>query len=461
MMTSGWIVPLLIFVAVIVLMIVAISKWKIHPFLSILGSALVLALLMGIPLRNVADVIGKGFSTIFASIGLVIILGTIIGLILEKSGAAIKLAETVLRLLGKKHPQLAIMLIGWVLSIPVFCDSGFVIVNPIRKWMSRQSGVSSVTMTVALAAGLYVAHVFIPPTPGPVAAAGLVGLGDNLILVILVGIALSIFPLAAAYIFANRVGKKIHSSDEMDDVNVSEIIDSKNLPSATLSLLPIIIPVLFMGIGSLVSVLKLEGVGADILYFLGKPVIALVCGVLCCIPLLRFIPYEDGKTPVTRLHHITENSLRTAGPIVFITAAGAMLGQVIYDAGFVELIKVNAGFFSTLGILFPFLIAAILKTAQGSSTVAMTTTAGIMGMFSSSESLMSALGMTTPLSAAFVVMAIGAGAMTVSHANDSYFWVVTRLGGLNVKDGYRTQTKVTLIMGVVSAIVLYVASLFL
>lgn len=461
MMTSGWIVPLLIFVAVIVLMIVAISKWKIHPFLSILGSALVLALLMGIPLRNVADVIGKGFSTIFASIGLVIILGTIIGLVLEKSGAAIKLAETVLRLLGKKHPQLAIMLIGWVLSIPVFCDSGFVIVNPIRKWMSRQSGVSSVTMTVALAAGLYVAHVFIPPTPGPVAAAGLVGLGDNLILVILVGIALSIFPLAAAYIFANRVGKKVHSSDEMDDVNVSEIIDSKSLPSATLSLLPIIIPVLFMGIGSLVSVLKLEGIGADILFFLGKPVIALVCGVLCCIPLLRFIPYEDGKTPVTRLHHITENSLRTAGPIVFITAAGAMLGQVIYDAGFVELIKVNAGFFSTLGILFPFLIAAILKTAQGSSTVAMTTTAGIMGMFSSSESLMSALGMTTPLSAAFVVMAIGAGAMTVSHANDSYFWVVTRLGGLNVKDGYRTQTKVTLIMGVVSAIVLYVASLFL
>ena len=448
---TGWLVPLLVFVAVIVLMIVAISRWKIHPFLSIMGSALLLALVMGIPFRNIADVIGKGFATIFASIGLVIILGTIIGLVLEKSGAAIKLAETVLRLLGKKHPQLAIMLIGWVLSIPVFCDSGFVIVNPIRKWMSRQSGVSSVTMTIALAAGLYVAHVFIPPTPGPVAAAGLVGLGDNLILVILVGIALSIFPLAAAYFFANHAGKKIHSSDETDDVNVSELIDSKNLPSATLSLLPIILPILFMGIGSLVSVLKLEGLGADILYFLGKPVIALVCGVLCCIPLLRFIPYED----------ITENSLRTAGPIVFITAAGAMLGQVIYDAGFVELIKANAGFFSTLGILFPFLIAAILKTAQGSSTVAMTTTAGIMGMFSSSESLMSAMGMTTPLSAALVVMAIGAGAMTVSHANDSYFWVVTRLGGLNVKDGYRTQTKCSFILGITSAAVLFVASLMI
>ena len=462
MMTSGWIVPLLVFVAVIALMIFSISKLKIHPFLSILGCALLLAILMGIPLRSIADVIGKGFSTIFASIGLVIILGTLIGLVLERSGAALTLAESVLRLLGKKHPQLAIMLIGWIVSIPVFCDSGFVIVNPIRKWMSRKSGVSSVTMTVALAAGLYVAHVFIPPTPGPVAAAGLVGLGDNLMLVILVGIALSIFPLAAAYILANRVGKKVHSSDEEEDVNLDEVVgDGRGRPSALLSILPIILPIVFMGAGSLVSVLKLEGVVADIFFFLGKPVIALAVGVICSLPLLKYIAGEKKEKSSNNLYKITESALRTAGPIVFITAAGAVLGQVIYDAGFVELIKANAKVFSTLGILFPFIIAAILKTAQGSSTVAMTTTAGIMGLFSSSESLMAALGMTTPLSAALVVMAIGAGAMTVSHANDSYFWVVTRLGGLDVKDGYKTQTKATLIMGITSAVVLYIASLLL
>ena len=462
MMTSGWIVPLLVFVAVIALMIFSISKLKIHPFLSILGCALLLALIMGIPLRSIADVIGKGFSTIFASIGLVIILGTLIGLVLERSGAALTLAESVLRLLGKRHPQLAIMLIGWIVSIPVFCDSGFVIVNPIRKWMSRKSGVSSVTMTVALAAGLYVAHVFIPPTPGPVAAAGLVGLGDNLMLVILVGAALSIFPLAAAYIFANRVGKKVHSSDEEEDVDIQEVVgDSKKRPSTLLSILPIILPIVFMGAGSLVSVLKLEGTVADIFFFLGKPVIALAVGVICSLPLLRYIAEEKKEKSSQSLYGITENALRTAGPIVFITAAGAVLGQVIYDAGFVELIKANANVFSTLGILFPFIIAAILKTAQGSSTVAMTTTAGIMGLFSSSDSLMAALGMTTPLSAALVVMAIGAGAMTVSHANDSYFWVVTRLGGLSVKDGYKTQTRATLMMGIASAIVLYLASLFL
>ena len=457
-MALSWITSLVVFVAVIALMVFSISRLKIHPFLSILGCALLLALLMGIPLRSIADVLGKGFSNIFASIGLVIILGTLIGLILEKSGAAMRLAESVLRHMGKKHPQLAIMLIGWVLSIPVFCDSGFVIVNPIRKWMSRRSGISSVTMTVALAAGLYVAHVFIPPTPGPVAAAGMVGLGDNLILVILVGAALSVFPLAAGYIFANRVGKKVHSSDETEETDIAEIIEGRNLPSTWLSVLPIILPIVFMGVGSLVSVLKMEGWGADLFFLLGKPVIALASGVICSLPLLRYV--KDQETS-SKLYGITENTLRTAGPIVFITAAGAMLGQVIYDAGFVELIKANAGIFSALGILFPFLIAAILKTAQGSSTVAMTTTAGMMGMFSSSESLMSAMGMTTPLSAALVVMAIGAGAMTVSHANDSYFWVVTRFGGLDVKDGYRTQTKLTLIMGVVSAAVLYVASLMI
>ena len=462
MMTSGWIVPLLVFVAVIALMIFSISKLKIHPFLSILGCALILALVMGIPLRSIADVIGKGFSTIFASIGLVIILGTLIGLILERSGAALTLAESVLRLLGKRHPQLAIMLIGWIVSIPVFCDSGFVIVNPIRKWMSRKSGVSSVTMTVALAAGLYVAHVFIPPTPGPVAAAGLVGLGDNLMLVILVGAALSIFPLAAAYIFANRIGRKVHSSDEEEDVDILEVVgDSKKRPSTLLSILPIILPIVFMGAGSLVSVLKLEGVVADIFFFLGKPVIALAVGVICSLPLLKYIAEDKKEKSSGNLYKITEGALRTAGPIVFITAAGAVLGQVIYDAGFVELIKANANVFSTLGILFPFIIAAILKTAQGSSTVAMTTTAGIMGLFSSSDSLMAALGMTTPLMAALVVMAIGAGAMTVSHANDSYFWVVTRLGGLSVKDGYKTQTRATLMMGITSAVVLFVASLLL
>ena len=186
----------IIFIIAIVLMIYSISKWKVHPFLAIMGISLILAIAVGLPLETIPNTIGKGFSSIFASIGIVIILGTIIGLILEKTGAAITLADAIIRIIGTRFPQLAIMLIGWIVSIPVFCDSGFIIVNPIRKWLSRKSNFSSVSLTVALSAGLYLAHVFIPPTPGPIAAAGMLGLENHLLWVILFGMGISIIPLA-------------------------------------------------------------------------------------------------------------------------------------------------------------------------------------------------------------------------------------------------------------------------
>lgn len=170
--------PLIIaFIIAVILMIVAISKFKIHPFLSIMGVSLILGLVAGIPLVDVKDangavtsqglanVIGAGFSGTFTSIGIVIILGALIGSILEATGAAFKLADLVIKLVGKKRPELAILLMGWVVSIPVFCDSGFVILNPIRKALVKRTMTSSVAMTVALSAGLYIAHVFIPQRP--------------------------------------------------------------------------------------------------------------------------------------------------------------------------------------------------------------------------------------------------------------------------------------------------------
>ena len=193
---------IIVFALAIVLLIVSISKWGVHPFLAIMGISLVLAISIGLPLETIPATIGKGFSSIFASIGIVIIFGTLIGIILDKTGAAIRLADAIIRIIGEKHPQLAIMLIGWLISVPVFCDSGFVIVNPIRKWLSRKTGFSSATLTVALASGLYVSHVFVPPTPGPIATAGLIGLESQLLLVIAVGTGISIFPLIAASFFA-------------------------------------------------------------------------------------------------------------------------------------------------------------------------------------------------------------------------------------------------------------------
>lgn len=456
---SGYLL-LIYFLIAIALIIVAGARWKIHPFLVLIGVSMLLALACGISPERLPAVIGTGFSSIFASIGLVIIFGTAIGMILEKSGGAVKLADIVLKAVGRRHPQLAMLLLGWILSIPVFCDSGFVIVNPIRKWMARRSGVSPVTLAVALAGGLYISHVLIPPTPGPIAAAGMLGLEDNLLLVIGLGVLCSIFPLAVCYFWANHIGPKIKLEEEVqandgceqNDESASELfrksIAVEKLPGGWMSALPLIVPILLMGVS---SVLSMTGSKVSWAIFLGKPVIALIIGFLCALPLIRR----------NMINEVMGQTLTTAGPIIFITAAGGILGQVIMETGFVDFVKENASSLSGIGIFFPFLIAAILKTSQGSSTVAITTTAGIMGAFSSSESLMSVLGLCSPLAAGLTVMAIGSGAMMASHANDSYFWVVTNFSGMKLEQGYRAHTMMTILISLAAMLEIWLLYMLL
>lgn len=443
---------LLIFAAAIILMVVAIAKFKVHPFLAILGTAILLAALLGVPFIDIPDVIGKGFGGIFSGIALVIIFGTLIGRVLERTGGAVALARTVERVVGKRHPRLAMLLIGWIVSIPVFCDSGFVLVSPIGKSLAQRSGISPVPLMLALAAGLFASHVFIPPTPGPVAAAGMVGLENNLLLVIGLGIVISLLSLIPAYFFTGRVGRHIQPAESSTEALVAQ--DEHNC-SATLSFLPIVLPIVLMALGSVATLVTMPEDVATVLTFLGKPVIALIIALLSCLPLLM------RQKMMCQFYDITQSSLKTAGPIIFITAAGGVLGAVVVASGFVDIIKESGEALKALGVVFPFLIAAILKSAQGSSTVAITTTASMMGMFSDSGSMMNALGFTSPLAAALVVMAIGAGAMTVSHANDSYFWVVTGFGGIKPSDGYRTMTLMTLIMGITAIAIIAIAAAIL
>ena len=448
-------IPLIIaFVVAVVLMIVAISKWKVHPFLSIMGVSLLLALVAGIPLGDVPGVIGAGFSGTFSSIGIVIILGALIGSILEQTGAALKLADMVVKLVGKKNPELALELMGWVVSIPVFCDSGFVILDPIRKALVKRTGSSSVAATVALSAGLYISHVFIPPTPGPIAAASTLGIGDNLLLVIGLGVLCSIFPLAAGLVYAKFIGKKVKSADEIASSDAvvktyEELVAGYGkLPNGFNALAPIIVPVILMALGTIGKQLGITGFVLSLLTFLGTPIISLAVGTIFAIVQLAL------AKKMGEFYKITNDTLKTVGPILFVTAAGGVLGKVISSTTMVSYITENAGFLMNLGIFFPFLLAAILKTAQGSSTVAITTTAGIMAP------MMASLGLGTPVMGALTVMAIGAGAMTVSHANDSYFWVVTNFGEMTPDQGYKTQTILTLVMGVASIIGIFLVSLF-
>lgn len=440
------------FVIAVIIMIVAISKWKIHPFISIMSISLLFGIVAGIPLTDLPGVIGGGFSNTFKSIGIVIILGALVGTLLEKTGAALKMADCVVRVVGKKNPELAMLIMGWIVSIPVFCDSGFVILNPIRKALVKRTMKSSVACTVALSMGLYISHCFIPPTPGPIAAANTLyeGLGQetNLLLVMGMGTVCSILPLIASYFFAIRVGKKVKAEDEANNMNeemvqtYEELVASfGKLPNAFMSFAPIIIPIILMGVSSAFS---MAGISLSILTFLGTPIIAIAVGVIFGVLLLA------SQKKMSEFYEITNDTLKVSGPILFITAAGGVLGNVIASSSMVDYIKDNSTALATLGLLFPFLLSAILKTAQGSSTVALTTTAGILAP------MLTTLGLATSPLAALTVIAIGAGAMTVSHANDSYFWVVTNFGKMKVEDGYKTQTLGTLIVGIASLINVYI-----
>jgi GntP family gluconate:H+ symporter len=454
---------IIVLIIAIVVMILAISKLKIHPFLSILSVSLLFGLIGGIPLINktvdgktidgIATIIGAGFSSTFTSIGIVIILGALIGTVIESTGAAFKLADMVIKLIGPKNPVLAVQLMGWVVSIPVFCDSGFVVLDPIRKALVKKTRVSSVSMTIGLSLGLYTSHVFIPPTPGPIAAAQNLGLSDHLLLVIGMGALCSIPAMIGAYFFAKYIGTKVKSQEDIDIDAASKSYDEivagfGKLPNGLISLAPIVIPILAMAFGSIATMAGWTGFGADLLKFLGTPIIALGLGVLFAVWQIAVV----GK--LNKFYEITNDTLKIVGPILFITAAGGVLGRVISSTDIVPFIRANAGTISVVGIFFPFLLSAILKSAQGSSTVALVTTSGIL------FPMLGVLGLDTPARAALCVMAIAAGAMTVSHANDSYFWVVTNFGGMTPEKGYKTQTLGTLVHGLCGMIGVFIFSLF-
>ena len=482
---------IIIFAAAIAIMVVAISKWHLHPFIAILLTALIFGIVSGIPLPQMTTLIGSGFSKIFAGIGLVIIFGTLMGTILEQSGAALKIADCIIKLLGKRHPVLSMAIMGWVVSIPVFCDSGFVVLNPIREALVKKTQSSPVAMTVALSGGLYLSHVFIPPTPGPLAAAETLGLSGNLLLVMGMGLLCSIFPMFLLILFSNYIGRRISCSTDASTNTASSssttsacttnastgtpspssadadrntdaahstdatriaakynsiIEKSGRLPSAALSFAPIIVPIILMSLASILQRAEMQQQLKDVVLFLSNPTIALAIGLLFATFLLkRGSGFEE----------MVENSLKRSGPILFITAAGSVLGNIVAGSPLVGFITDNAQVLNGLGLLFPFLVAAMLKSSMGSSSVAIITAAGIVAPFAE------AMGLASPIGLTLICMAVGAGSMTVSHSNDSYFWVVTKFGRMDIKSGYKTQTLATLILGLGALAELYIISLFI
>ena len=454
-------IPLiLMFVLAIIVMILAISKLKISPFFAIMAVAILFGIAAGIPLSAIPGHIGAGFSSIFTSIGLVIIFGALIGTILEATGGAIKIADMIIKIIGKRNPTLSFMIMGWIVSVPVFCDSGFVILNPVRKSTVKRTGASSVATAVGLSTGLYASHVLVPLTPGPLAASNTLGLGDQLLLVIAVAAVVSIPSLIGAYFYAIWIGKREKSQEDLEiaqDATVKSyeqlVAEYGKLPNGLVAISPILVPILLMALGSIASAMIApdaaggEALARTLLVFFGTPVIALMLGFIVVVLQLA------GAKKTGEFNSIADKTLRMIGPILFITGSGAVLGRIINFSGMIEFITANTEMMARMGLFFPFLLSAIIKTAQGSSTVAMVITSGVMVPF------MSMLGLDSTMMTALTVMAIGAGSMVVSHANDSYFWVVANLSGMSPQQGYKSQTAITLVQGVSCMIGIFIFSL--
>ena len=440
-----WLVAVLIIS--ILFIILGTTRLKLHPFISLLLASYLAGSLAGLPVNKIASVIAEGFGSIMAYIGIVIVLGTIIGTILEKSNAAVKLAEIVLKAVGKKFPGLAMSVIGYIVSIPVFCDSAFVILSSLKRSLVHKTGKSSVTLSIALATGLYATHTFVPPTPGPIAAAGNMGLNDQLGLVILFGLFVAIFAMLTGWLWAGFTGKKYKTAED-DPEKYTTVEQNIKLPSSLFSLLPIVVPIILIALRSAAAYPSNPfGTGwmASLLNFAGEPVNALLAGFL-----LSFLLFPQFNRET--LTGWIGDGISAAAPILLITGAGGAFGTILKETHIGNTIgDMLAGY--NLGIFLPFIIAAAFKTAQGSSTVALVATSALIAP------LLAGIGLDSLYGKVLAVMATGAGAMTVSHANDSYFWVVTQFSGMDVKTGYKTHTIASLIQGVASMIMIYLMSL--
>ena len=421
-------------------------KWGIHPFLALFVGSIGYGLMVGMKPDLILQSISEGFGGVLGRIGILILLGVIIGTFLEKTGGALVIAHKVLALIGEKSVMLAMMVTGYILSIPVFGDSAFIMMNPISKSLSLKGKVPYAATTIALALGISATHSLVPPTPGPIAAAGIIG--ADLGMVIFWGLIVSALALIPCFFFAKYYASKIELLPPSELVEEPEASAQK--PTLTRSFLPILIPLVLIILASVANYPTKpfgEGVVVEALLFMGSPVIALLIG--CFLAFLLPARFEANLLSTTGW---VGESLYSAAPVILITGAGGVFGKMLQNSGIDALISQNLSEMSW-GLLLPFLMAAALKTAQGSSTVALITTASIIGP------LLATLGLDSEQMRVLVVLAIGSGAIAISHANDSFFWVLTQLSGMNIKQGNQTQSLGTLILGSSAFLAVYLISL--
>ncbi|TVZ16026.1 GntP family permease [Maribacter sp. MAR_2009_72] len=427
----------------VVAIIILTTKLKIHAFLALFVISILYGVFAGMPYADIIVSINDGFGGTLGKIGLIIVLGVIIGAFLENTGGAYAIAEKVLKVIGSKRVPTAMGIIGYIVSIPVFADSGFMLLHPLNKSLSKKAKISIAGPAIALGLGLMASHTMVPPTPGPIAAAGI--LEADLGLVIAFGFPTSIIALVVGIIFARKYASKTYIEPGVE-IAEETIAASKDTPSAFKASIPILVPIALIVLKSVLNPVKtgLNNGFVELINFVGEPVISLLIGILLCL----LLPKKLNQDMLSSSGWVGK-AIKDAASIILITGAGGIFGKILQNSGIADILGQTLTDYN-MGIFLPFVLAAAIKTAQGSSTVALVTTASII------MPMMGSLGFDSEIQKALVVIVIGAGSAVVSHANDSFFWVVTQMSGMNVNTGYRLFSLGSGLLGLTGAIAVFI-----
>lgn len=419
------------------------TKFRLPAFFALLIACFVTGLGIQLSLPELIGISKTGFGHTMQSLGFLIVSGTLLGLLLENTGSTKVMAAYILKKAGEKNASLALSLTGFIVGLPVFCDSGFIVLSGLNKSMIRRTGISAITMSVSLASGLYVVHCLVPPHPGAAAAAGIIGVDFGKL--ILYGIIVSFPVMLVGHWWAGYMGKKLQHTG----VDEEEIIkESYTEPSIIQSFLPVVVPILLIALRSFfIDHPQASTVWMKNLLALGDPVAALLIAVLLAIFAMK------GWNP-TNINRLLHEALEKAGTILLITGAGGAFGAILASTDIGSHLAAMP-LLKSIGIFFPFLLAFILKTAQGSSTVAIITAASIV------LPLLPVLGLDAENGKLLCVLSMGAGSMMISHANDSYFWVIAKFAGIDMKAMLRVYSIATIIMGVTAILIIWLLSLII
>ncbi|GLZ36079.1 gluconate:H+ symporter, GntP family protein [Lentzea sp. NBRC 105346] len=452
--TGGLLTLAALSIAVLLLLII---KFKVEPFIALLVVGLLVALAAGLPTETLVgsaqkasdSLLEKGFGGILGHIAAIIGLGTLLGAILEASGGAQVLTEKLLRLFGEKRAPLAMGLAGLIFGVPVFFDIGIFVLAPLVYVAAKQSGRSIVLYAMPLLAGLSVMHAYMPPHPGPVAAAGLLKVSLGWIIIMGLAVAIPAW-LIGGVIYSAWVGKRIVVPVPEEMLEAAEKVHTEKEPPSLGLVLGIIgLPLVLILAGTFGSILLPKGSRwLGVTTFFGTPAIALTIAVLVAFWLLGF---RRGMTR-DKVAELSAASLRPVAMILLVVGAGAFFGAVLSATGIGKILATELKDLGLPVIALSYVISCVIRVAQGSATVAIVTTAGIVAP------VVADLHYSQP-QLALVVMAIASGSIIASHVNDGGFWIVSRYFGLSVKETLQTWTVLETILSIVGFAVAALLSL--